>query len=177
MRKTIIALSIVGVLSLVAFGVVMAQDTTPEFQPGSCPNCLFDGAEHPLHEYMSAAMAEALGITVDEFNAYREEGLTFYQIAAELDLDVETLAETFAQVKSTALEQALADGAISQEQYQFMLDHAGFGGHFGGGMGFGGGLGFNGGHGGRHNSGKFGPGMGGGQYGSSECPFNQSGEN
>lgn len=171
MKKWILALTIVGVFSLLGFGVVMAQDTTPD-TPGDpgCSDCprvgagyLADGA---LHEYMTSAIANVLGISPEEFETFRQDGLTLYQIAEELEIDLDDLREQFAQVRTEAIETAFADGAITEDAYQFLLERAQFGKHFGGGMG-----------GGKRNGGGFGGMFGGsrgpGGFGQHDCPYNQ----
>jgi len=163
MKKIIIALTLVGAISLLGIGMVMAQEVSPRTQAGDCPNCPFGNTDHPLHEYMSEALANALGITVEEFNAYREEGLTFFGIANQLNLDLDTLSASIAQIRTEAIELAFANGALTQEQFEFMIERAGIGGRFGGGMGSGGGFG-------RHQGGNFGQGKGGGGYGYQNCP-------
>ena len=164
MKKLMIALSLVSVISLVGFGVVMAQDGAPGPNGRGCTNCPFGDEDHPLHAYMSEALANALGITVDEFNAFREEGLTFFGIASKLDIDLESLSTSVAQIRTDAIELAFADGVLTQEQYEYMLQHAKVGGgRFGGGMGSGGGFG-------RHQGGHFGQGKGGSGYGYQDCP-------
>ena len=164
MKKLMIALSLVSVISLVGFGVVMAQDGAPGPHGGGCTNCPFGDTDNPLHEYMSEALANALGISVEEFNAFREEGLTFFGIANELNLDLDSLSVTVAQIRTDAIELAFADGVLTQEQYEYMLQHAGVGGgRFGGGMGSGSGFG-------RHQGGNFGQGKGGSGYGYQNCP-------
>ena len=170
MKKIIIALTLVGAISLLGIGMVMAQEVSPRTQAGDCPNCPFGNTDHPLHEYMSEALANALGITVEEFNAYREEGLTFFGIANQLNLDLDTLSASIAQIRTEAIELAFADGVLTQEQYDFMMGRAGFGNHLGGGMGFGGGTG-------RQHGGGFGRGQGGGGNGYQNCPYGLSGDN
>ncbi len=170
MKKIIIAFTLVGAISLLGFGMVMAQEVSPGTQAGDCPNCPFGNTDHPLHEYMSEAMANALGITVEEFNAYREEGLTFFGIVSQLDIDPDSLSASMTQIRTEAIELAFAEGALTQEQYDFMMERSGFGGRFGGGMGFGGGFG-------QHQGGHPGRGAGQGGNGYQNCPHDLSGDN
>jgi len=89
MKKWILAITIVGLLSVVGFSVAMAQDTTPDrpFGPG-CPNCPNADAgiagSQVMHEYMTTALASVLGISVEDFESYRLEGKTFYQISRRI---------------------------------------------------------------------------------------------
>ena len=70
MKKWMIAVAIVSMVSLFGFGVVMAQDTLPgnPVKP-SCPNCPFGGPGYAgnqvLHEDMGSALADVLGISVE----------------------------------------------------------------------------------------------------------------
>ncbi len=172
MKKIILVIGLVSVLSLAAFGVVSAQDTTPRnpAAPG-CPNCPFEGARgngsQIMHEYMVAELAEVLGISPEEFETYREQGLTFYEIASQLNLDLEDLSDEISQVRKEAIEAAFADGALTQEQYEFMLQHAEAGQGFGGGMRATGGPG-------RQSGGNFGGSQGGRMFGGQNCRFDSS---
>jgi len=174
MKKWILAISIVGLVSMAGLGVVMAQDTAPETPVGpGCANCPYGGAGYAgnqaLHDYMSSALADALGISVEDFLSYRAEGQTFYQIAAALHLDMDTVTDKLSQVRQDAIEAAFADGALTQDQYDYLMERAQFGNRFGGGMaGNGTGKGF----GQQQNRGNGGRGAGG--YGMQDCPYNQS---
>lgn len=175
MKKWILAITIVGLLSVVGFSVAMAQDTTPDrpFGPG-CPNCPNNGqgmvGNQVMHEYISTALAGVLGISVEDFESYRLEGKTFYQIAQDLNLDLDTLADDLSQARQEAIEAAFADGALTQEQYDFLIERAQFGHQHGAGMagGNGAGRGF-----GNNYGGNFG-GRGHAGNGMQDCPFNQS---
>lgn len=147
MKQLMIAVTIVGFVSLIGFGVVMANATTPPGQPliPTCPNCDATGAGQTgsgyLHDYMSAALANALGMDVDEFLARRDAGDTLFDIATELGIDLDTLTDLRIQARQQALEQAYADGVLTEEQYQFMLERANAGTGMGLGMGTGNGQG------------------------------------
>jgi hypothetical protein len=99
-------------------------------------------------EAMHAAIAEALGISVAEFEAAHAEGKTVYALAEELDVDLAVVRAAMQAVHTEALAQAVADGLLTQEQAQSMLvHHAQMGNGRGGGMmGQGFGYGFDGHH-------------------------------
>lgn len=143
MKQLMIAVTIVGLISLIGFSVVMANATSAPDSPVQtpCPNCPVDGTgtagSGVLHDYMSSALANALGIDVEEYIARRDAGETFFDMAAELGFDFDALIETRIQARTEALEQAYADGVLSEEQYQFMLTRAQNGSGMGFGMGFG----------------------------------------
>jgi hypothetical protein len=175
MKKWMIAVAIVSMVSLFGFGVVMAQDTLPgnPVKP-SCPNCPFGGPGYAgnqvLHEDMGSALADVLGISVEDFDAYRQDGKTFYEIAAELNLDLANLSDKLSEVRQEAIEAAFADGALTQDQYEFLMERAQSGNRFGGGMV--GGMGA--GSGGRHTSGNYGGNHGNSGFGAQDCLNSQS---
>ena len=71
-----------------------------------------------IHE----ALAETLGISVAEFEEARDEGLRLLDLAEEYDVDLDELFEAMEAARAEVLEQALEDGVISQEQYDWMSD-------------------------------------------------------
>ena len=84
---------------------------------------------------MHAATAEALGLTVEEFDALLAEGLTLWEIAEQQGVDVEDVWEAREAARADVLAQMVADGVITQEQADWMLGHmAGAAGY---GMGYG----------------------------------------
>lgn len=83
-------------------------------------------------------LAQALGITAEELQAAREEGQTIRDLAAELGLDPATVRENLKAAHEAALQQAVADGIITQEQAELLQNRPVFGfrgpgrGRFGG---------------------------------------------
>ena len=77
MKKTLwIVILVILALGALGVGVVAAQDGQPPYgQRG-----VADGAG-PMHDYMEEAMADAVGLSVEEFEARHDAGETFYQIA------------------------------------------------------------------------------------------------
>ena len=85
-KKLLVALLVVGALAVLTTGVVLAQEPTPPTPPGGFgmgPGMMgrfgnSNGEVGPMHEYMEKALAEALGISVDEFETQprsRQDGL------------------------------------------------------------------------------------------------------
>ena len=104
-------------------------------------------ARKNLQSYLdrNSLLARALGMTVEELEAAREDG-TLYDILSNI-----TPAELQAQMQTameSAVQQAVADGAITQAQADLIAEHiasgAGMMGRFGGRGGFGGHHGFGG---------------------------------
>jgi lambda repressor-like predicted transcriptional regulator len=95
-------------------------------------------------------MAEALGLTPEELQAGRDEGKPLPVIIYEQGLDPATLRTNMQTAYEAAIQQAVTDGVITQEQAdEILAGPQGFGrfpgrGGFGGSGGFGGPQGFDG---------------------------------
>jgi hypothetical protein len=77
-------------------------------------------ATGPLHDFMEKAMAEAVGLTVDEFNTRHANGETFYQIALAEGFTAEEIPALMQAARAKALDAAAADGVMTQEQADWM---------------------------------------------------------
>lgn len=93
-----------------------------------------------------ALTAQALGISVEELQTAREEGKSMPALIEELGLDETQVREAMQAAYEEAVQQAVADGVITQEQADLILSE-GFGPH---GFGDFGGRGERGGPGGKH---------------------------
>ena len=91
-------------------------------------------ARKDLHNYIDpqALLTEALGISVEDLQAARDEGKTLTDLLAENDLDAATVRDNLKAAHEKALAQAVEDGVITQEQADEMQTGRGF---FPGGMG------------------------------------------
>ena len=108
-------------------------------------------AKAALREYIDheALIEEALGISIEELQAAREGGISIPELLAENGLTMEDVQAAMQAAHEAALQQAVQDGVITQEQADQLQDGAGwgmrgpgFGGRGPGGKGFGGGRGF-----------------------------------
>ncbi len=90
-------------------------------------------AGHALREYIDheAIMEEVLGLTMDELQAAREEGVSIKDLLAEQGLDREAIQEAMQNAHNEAITQAVADGVITQAQADALSDGEGFGGRGG----------------------------------------------
>ena len=112
-----------------------------------------------------AVIAEQLGLTVEELAAAKDEGTRLSDLAEQQGVDLETLQTAVSDARTAAIEQAVTDGTITQDQADILLsqDGPGFGGRGHGGPG---GRDGHGGHGGPRGGG-FGPGSTDGTNGTS----------
>ncbi len=78
-------------------------------------------------------MAGALGITVDELEAARQDGVTIAELAEAEGLDLDEVQANLEAGYEEAIGQAVADGVISQAQADEFMSRPGlgFGGHGG----------------------------------------------
>jgi hypothetical protein len=146
---------VTGLAGGVLYGATAASAQEPEATPG--PLC-DDGGWHLFgwggrSWTLFDAIAEALGLTPNElFTESHDEGKSVADIAEERGVDLETVKDALkanrAEAQREAIEQAVEDGRISQEQADWLLEGLEKGFHPGGpGMGFGRGHMFGGGRG------------------------------
>ncbi len=132
---------------------VFAQEETPEAPCGGRGGGFgLRGGSWTMFD----TVAEALGLTPEEFFAELHAGKTLEEIADELGIQIEAVQDAIKAARVGAMregiQQAVEDGRITQEQADWMLEGLeqgflpmgrGFGtgwGHRGGGMGFGHGM-------------------------------------
>jgi hypothetical protein len=151
------------VLGLGIASIAYAQSETPPY-PGYGPGMMGgrgggfggmmggrSGEYGPMHTYMIEAFAEALGLTPAELQSRRDAGETLWQIADSLGFSQEAFSQLWIDARTEALNKAVADGVITQEQADWMIQHmalrqgAGYGPGSGGCMGSGQGGGYRGG--------------------------------
>lgn len=83
-----------------------------------------------MHEGMVAAMAEKLGLSAVDLQSRLDKGDTMYDVAITEGLTVEEFQTMIMDARTSAIEQALADGRITQKQADWMKardDIRGFG--------------------------------------------------
>ena len=132
MKKTLwIVLLVILALGALSVGVVAAQGGQPPYDQLG----VTDGVG-PIHDYMEQAMAEAVGLTVEEFKARHDAGKTFYQIALAEGFTAEEIPALMQEARAKGLDAAAAAGVITQEQAEWM-NSRGFGGGMGGYGGYG----------------------------------------
>jgi len=83
----------------------------------------WNGEEGPMHEAMVAAVANALGLTPEEIETRHDAGETLWEIAEAEGLSAEEIQDLMSPAHDTALEEAVANGDLTQEQADWMDSH------------------------------------------------------
>lgn len=135
-----LALLALSLLSLTVAGSAYAQNPTPPapgYGPGYGSGMMGggygygrgmmmrgvrnSGAYGPMHDAMQNALAAGLDLTREELDARIAAGETPAQIAAAQGLSQEEFATIFANARKTAMDKAVADGYLTQQQADWML--------------------------------------------------------
>ena len=141
--KKKISILIAGLL--VALMVVGVIGATKAFAQSSTPSAWLHGRGpgdgRGLGEAELAAAAEALNMTTTELSTALQSGKTLEQLAEEADVDVQDVRDAIQAVRETELrtriEQAVADGTMTQEKADWLLEGLDKGFLDGPGFGFG----------------------------------------
>lgn len=134
MRKRYVLLLAIALLAVGLFGVtrVFAQEPTPGIPTGTgmgprrFGNDDAGSGDGLLHEYMTEAISDVFGISPEELEKIHESGDRLWEY---LDLTAEEFRSKMTEVRQTALEQAAADGVISQDQADWMTERMNGAGH------------------------------------------------
>ncbi len=102
--------------------------TTNSFGPGMMGGwggwgMMGGGAYGTMHQFMVDALAKELGMTSAELQAALQNGKTPYQIAQDKGLTAAQIGEMMQRVHDEALKQAVASGALTQQQADWMDQH------------------------------------------------------
>ncbi len=76
----------------------------------------------PYQDQIQEAVAEALGISVEELEAAREERKPLHELAEELGVELADVQAALEVARLEAIEQAVADGAISEEMAEQIIE-------------------------------------------------------
>jgi hypothetical protein len=74
-----------------------------------------------MHTYMLAAIAEAFGMTAEDLQAALSAGKTMWDVAEEQGITQERFSELMLTSRTNALNRAVEDGVITQEQADWMI--------------------------------------------------------
>jgi uncharacterized protein YidB (DUF937 family) len=106
-----------GTVDLQQAGLSQSDDPTPD------PSGDFRPRSERGHYIQPAAIAEALGISVEELEDARTEGKTIFELAEELGFDLDDIRATMQATLEKAVQQAVEKGLVSEDQAENMLSH------------------------------------------------------
>jgi hypothetical protein len=138
MKKTMLVLTILAVgIGAFAFAIpASAAQPTPVYPGGGQGGNGRGGAngsgtgvpvqqninlEGLLSDYMAEYFADFLGITTTELKAREDAGETLMQIGLSLGFTQEAIFDLMIDARVAALNQAVADGLITQEQADWLI--------------------------------------------------------
>ncbi len=132
-KKLMIAGTVLAVLVAAAgvfltVDVVKAQTPTPENPLGTGQGLRGDWLSKDggiLHDAMVEAFAEKLGMTAKELQARLDDGDTLLQIAEEKDMTVKEFRAAMREARTKAIDQAVADGKLTEKQGEWMKNNGG----------------------------------------------------
>lgn len=125
----LVALAVLGLVTVMPGWVRAQSETTTTFTsplPGG-PHGEHGGANNEIQELLDSIidrdeiLAGVLGITVEELAAAKEAGTSIDELIANAGLDKETVRTEIKNATTEAVEQAVADGTITQEQADLIL--------------------------------------------------------
>lgn len=136
MKKTILIVALLA-LAFGALGVGVAYAQGPV--PGGRGGGMMQNGGGYLHTYMVTALAGKLGLKVDDINARLAAGETMYDIAIADGVKAEDLPALMLDVRTQALDAAVKDGIVTQQQADWMKSRGfgsgGMGANYGNGTG------------------------------------------
>ncbi|NMB55882.1 MAG: hypothetical protein GYA15_14400 [Leptolinea sp.] len=86
----------------------------------------YDDRDGLLHEKMTAAFAEKLGLSATDLETRLDKGETMYQIAASKGISADQFSSMMQEVRDQVLEQAVKDGTLTREQADWMKQRGAF---------------------------------------------------
>ena len=120
MKRTILIVGLVVVaVAVFGVGVAFAQGITPYAGHGP----MMQNGGGYLHTYGVSALAEKLGLKVEDVNARITAGETMYDIAIADGVKAEDFPALMIEVRAQAVSAAVKDGIITQEQADWMNSH------------------------------------------------------
>jgi hypothetical protein len=138
MKKNLLIVAVISVaiLALSLAGFAYAHDRTPStpeypYSPGMMNGYSdfgrgmmgWSGEEGEMHDAMIAALADTLGLSAVQIETRHDAGETLWEIAETEGLSVEEIQELMFSAHDVALEDAVANGWLTQEQAEWMDTH------------------------------------------------------
>jgi len=121
-KKIAFLTALVAILSLAFAGVALADD--PNGTDGTVPYCGGPGMGgfHGHGATGFGVASDLLGLTPEEIHAQRLEGLSLAEIAAAQGVSEDDLVAAIVAAKAEFLQERVADGYLTQEQADLMLE-------------------------------------------------------
>lgn len=137
MKKTllIVTLAVLAVAAL-GVGIAFAQGGQPPVN-GFGGGMMWGGGYGPMHTYVVEAFAAEFDLSVEEVNTRLLNGETMYEIALAEGTAEADIAAVLTKVHTTAFDKAVAAGALTQDQADWMLERMQYMGQNGYGYGTG----------------------------------------
>ncbi len=133
-----VAVLVLGALALTVSGVVYAKmlwqrgdgprgpmgDNMPMDRP-ACDGPMVGGEvlQGVMHDVVLQTFAEKLGLSEEDLQNRLDGGETLWKIASEQGISEEDFTTWMEEARSQALDQAVTDGTITQEQADWMKEH------------------------------------------------------
>ena len=122
MKKTLLIVAIlVLALGALGVGVALAQGGQPPVNNYGRGMMGGYGGYGWMHDYVEQALADKLGMTEEQVEDALANGSTMYQIALDNGVAEADLPTFMTEVHTAAFEKAVADGIMTQEQADWML--------------------------------------------------------
>lgn len=122
MRKLLVVLTVVGAVAVGVAGVAYA-DSPAGLGVGCLGGSRMGARMGPMHELMESAVADELGLSVDEVESRLANGETMWQIITAQGLSDEQARDLLQRAHDRAVEQAIEQGLITREQADSMQQH------------------------------------------------------
>lgn len=133
MKKYSLLVVSIALIGLIFLGVraVQAQDITPpDRNPQEGPRGPFGpGHQNPdrgqglLHKYMPSALAAEFNLTLDEIESIHDNSITLWDYVQDQGLTWDAFHAKMDAARQSAIQEAAAEGDITPEQAQWMLEH------------------------------------------------------
>ena len=122
MKKTVLIVSVIALALLVVGAVGVGAAYAQSGQPPVYGRGMMGGGGYgPMHDYVERALAEKLGLTEEQVEEQFAAGKTMYQIALDNGIAEADIPAFLTEVHTTAFDAAVADGLLTREQADFML--------------------------------------------------------
>jgi Spy/CpxP family protein refolding chaperone len=117
MKKTVLIVALVLVaIAVLGAGVAFAQGQQPPAYGG-----MMGRGGGWMHDYVEKALADKLGLTEAQVEKDLAAGKTMYQIAVDAGTAEADVPALLTEIHTAAFDKAVADGVVTREQADWML--------------------------------------------------------